>query len=108
ALVTVSHGRPAGGGAIVRAPLLAEELVVVSSATEPPIAETAVDLAALAALPLIALAESYDLRGATDAAFAAAGLTPSPVIEGAEMDAVLRFAERGLGVAVVPATVPVD
>ena len=29
-------------------------------------------------------------------------------VEGAEMDAVLRFAERGLGVAVVPAMVVID
>src|SRR5690606_16976907 len=91
-----------------RTPLLTEELVVVSSADEPPIAASSIDLQRLAELPLVALAESYDLRDATDAAFEAAGLTPSPVVEGAEMDAVLRFVERGLGVAVVPATVPVD
>ncbi len=30
---------------------------------------------------------------------------PETVIEGAEMDAVLRFVERGLGVAIVPAVV---
>ena len=66
------------------------------------------DLARLATLPLVAFAESYDLRAATDAAFRAAGLAPTTVIEGAEMDAVLRFVERGLGVAVVPATVLLD
>ena len=38
----------------------------------------------------------------TDAAFRAAGLTPDVVVEGAEMDAVLRFVERGIGVAIVP------
>lgn len=108
ALVTISEGRPVTGTALVRTPLLTEELVVVSSADEPPIAASSIDLQRLAELPLVALAESYDLRDATDAAFEAAGLTPSPVVEGAEMDAVLRFVERGLGVAVVPATVPVD
>src|SRR5690625_6760887 len=35
-------------------------------------------------------------------------LTPNVVLEGAEMDAVLRFVERGLGVVVVPATVLLD
>ena len=30
------------------------------------------------------------------------------VLEGAEMDAVLRFVERGLGVAIVPAMVLID
>lgn len=108
ALVTISEGRPVAGTALVRTPLLTEELVVVSTAEEPPIADGAIDLEQLSRLPLVALAESYDLRGATDAAFDAAGLTPSMVVEGAEMDAVLRFVERGLGVAVVPATVPVD
>ncbi len=57
---------------------------------------------------MIAFDESYDLRATTDAAFRAAGLAPTPVLEGAEMDAVLRFVERGLGVAVVPAMVLLD
>ncbi|WP_300267309.1 LysR substrate-binding domain-containing protein [Microbacterium sp.] len=108
ALVTMSDRRDVSGTSLVRTPLLAEELVVVTSADEPTITDSSIDLQRLAQLPLVALAESYDLRGATDAAFAAAGLTPSIVVEGAEMDAVLRFVERGLGVAVVPATVPVD
>ena len=108
ALVTMSEGQPVTGTALVRTPLLSEELVVVSSADAPPIAASSIDLQRLSQLPLVALAESYDLRGATDAAFRAAGLTPSLVVEGAEMDAVLRFVERGIGVAVVPATVPVD
>ena len=37
--------------------------------------------------------------------FAEAGLQPNVVVEGPEMDAVLRFVELGLGVAVVPAMV---
>ena len=81
---------------------------MVSAATAPPISESAIDIALLATLPLVAFAQSYDLRAATDAAFRSAGLAPTVVIEGAEMDAVLRFVERGLGVAVVPATVLVD
>ena len=108
ALITLSEGLAAGEPALVRTPLLTEELVVVSATSAPPIADAAVDLARLATLPLVAFAESYDLRAATDAAFRAAGLAPTTVIEGAEMDAVLRFVERGLGVAVVPATVLLD
>lgn len=108
ALITLSEGSAAGEPALVRTPLLTEELVVVSATSAPPIADAAVDLARLATLPLVAFAESYDLRAATDAAFRAAGLAPTTVIEGAEMDAVLRFVERGLGVAVVPATVLLD
>ncbi|PPF22070.1 LysR family transcriptional regulator [Rathayibacter sp. AY1A7] len=104
ALVTTSTA--AAPGAFTVTPLLVEELVVVSSAAEPPLAATgALDLAAVARLPQIVFNFSYDLRRTTDAAFAAAGLEPDVVLEGAEMDAVLRFAERGLGVAVVPAMV---
>lgn len=104
ALVTTSTA--AAPGAFTVTPLLVEELVVVSSAAEPPLAATgALDLAAVARLPQIVFNSSYDLRRTTDAAFAAAGLEPDVVLEGAEMDAVLRFAERGLGVAVVPAMV---
>lgn len=90
-------------------PLLTEELVVVSSAALPPItANDAIRLDAIAALPQIVFADSYDLRKTTDAAFRDAELTPTVVLEGAQMDAVLRFVERGLGVAVVPAMVLID
>lgn len=108
ALITLSERSPVTGPVLVTEPLIGEELVVVSSADGPAVAEREVSLATLAALPLIALAESYDLRVVTDAAFRAAGLEPQIVVEGGEMDAVLRFAERGIGVAVVPATVLVD
>lgn len=108
ALITLSDALPVGGSALVRTPLLTEELVVVSSAEHAPVAEEGIDLEALSHLPLVFFAESYDLRAVTDAAFRAAGLAPTPVIEGAEMDAVLRFVERGLGVAVVPAMVLLD
>lgn len=88
------------------APLLEEELVLISSASSPVAGDArSIDLASIAALPLIAFSSTYDLRATTDAAFAAASVTPTVAIEGAEMDAVLRFVERGLGVAIVPATV---
>ncbi|RWZ46249.1 LysR family transcriptional regulator [Labedella phragmitis] len=107
ALVTTSDDRSAERFSLI--PLLVEELVVISSAAAPPIAVgLAIDLAAVAALPQIVFSSSYDLRGTTDAAFAAAGLRPDVVLEGAEMDAVLRFVERGLGVAIVPAMVLID
>lgn len=109
ALITVSEGLPASGGTLVRSPLLREELVVISSAARAPISPaSAIELRALAGLPMISFHESYDLRAATDAAFHAAGIAPAPVVEGAEMDAVLRLVERGLGVAVVPAMVLLD
>ncbi|SDU67757.1 LysR family transcriptional regulator [Jiangella alkaliphila] len=109
ALITASDGRPRTGASLTRTPLLTEELVVISSAARPPVASTpSIGLDRLAGLPQIVFPESYDLRATTDAAFRAAGLTPSVVLEGAEMDAALRFVERGLGVAVVPAMVLLD
>jgi DNA-binding transcriptional LysR family regulator len=109
ALITESDGPPPSGFSLTRMPLLTEELVVVSAASRPPIAVTpSIGLAHLATLPLIALDETYELRAATDAAFRTAGLTPNHVLEGAEMDALLRFVERGVGVAVVPAMVLLD
>ncbi len=105
ALITSTEGAVS----LDRTPLLTEELVVVSSAAHPPVTtRRTLTLAQLAELPQVAFAESYDLRAVTDAAFREAGLTPDIVLEGAEMDAVLRFVERGVGVAVVPAMVPLD
>ena len=108
ALITLSDALPVATSSLVRTPLLTEELVVVSSAEHASVTDDGIDLEELARLPLVFFAESYDLRATTDAAFRAAGLAPTPVVEGAEMDAVLRFVERGLGVAVVPAMVLLD
>jgi DNA-binding transcriptional LysR family regulator len=109
ALITASDARPPHGVSLSRVALLEEELVVVTSSATPLVAEgSSIGIEQLAGLPLISLDRSYDLRATTDAAFRAAGLAPSPVLEGPEMDAVLRFVERGLGVAVVPALVLTD
>lgn len=103
-------------------PLLSEELVVVSAAGSPLPGQgqakdtrdedgptpTELTLTELARIPQVAFNRSYELRVATDAAFSAAGLSPAIAVEGAEMDAVLRFVERGLGVSVVPAMVVID
>lgn len=90
-------------------PLLVEELVLISSASVPPVtSRDSIALDAIADLPQIVFSATYELRSTTDAAFRALGLTPTVVLEGAEMDAVLRFVERGLGVAIVPAMVLID
>lgn len=110
ALIVTSVSSGAARAVLEREPILSERLVVVSAAAEPdPFAPSeAVELAELAAVPQIAFPENYDLRVAMDTAFAAEGLDPIVAVSGAEMDAALRFAERGLGVAVVPAMVAVD
>ena len=122
----VTSVSPEGARAVLeREPILRERLVVVSSAgrADPfgvgagagagasegaaAEAEAPVSLAQLAAVPQVVFPENYDLRVAMDAAFGAAGLTPAVAVQGAEMDAALSFAERGIGVAVVPAMVAV-
>lgn len=109
ALITTSEDRSATSSSLQRVPLLTEELVVISAVHSPVLEDVqTLTLAELAALPQITFHESYDLRAATMQAFHDAGLTPKVVLEGAEMDAVLRCVERGLGVAVVPAMVLVD
>ena len=92
---------------LVREPLLTERLVAVSAADAPdPFGGAdAVSLASLASQPYLQLAEDYDLRTAMDAAFDGDGLIPRIAVTGAEMDAALAFAERGLGITVVPAMV---
>jgi DNA-binding transcriptional LysR family regulator len=55
--------------------------------------------------PLVMFRRGYDLREATLAACRQAGFEPRFAVEGGEMDAVLRFVEVGLGVAVVPSMV---
>ncbi|MFB9250733.1 LysR family transcriptional regulator [Sphaerisporangium melleum] len=55
--------------------------------------------------PLVMFRRGYDLREATLSACRQAGFEPRFAVEGGEMDAVLRFVEAGLGVAVVPSMV---
>ncbi|KAA9374982.1 LysR family transcriptional regulator [Microbispora cellulosiformans] len=55
--------------------------------------------------PLVMFRRGYDVREATLAACRQAGFEPRFAVEGGEMDAVLRFVEAGLGIAVVPSMV---
>ncbi|WP_209373304.1 LysR family transcriptional regulator [Brevibacterium renqingii] len=89
--------------------VLGEDLVVIDAADSHRLSgRDRITLAEVADLPQVLFHHGYDLREATSAAFESAGLSPNVVVEGAEMDAVLRFVERGIGVAIVPAMVLVD
>lgn len=78
------------------------------SAAGPDLQGAPISLAELARVPQIVFPENYDLRVTMDAAFSAHGIEPTVAVTGAEMDAALRFTERGIGVAVVPAMVAVN
>ena len=90
-------------------PLLVEELVVISSQRQRP--STATRHSTLA--ELVAHCRRSSSARATTCERDGCRLPrrrphPEVVLEGAEMDAVLRFVERGLGVAIVPAMVLID
>ncbi|MBN9613861.1 MAG: LysR family transcriptional regulator [Actinobacteria bacterium] len=115
ALIVTSVSSGAERAVLEREELLSERLVAVSAADRPdPFARggraagAAVSLAELADVPQVIFPENYDLRATVDAAFAVAGLRPTVAVTGAEMDAALRFAERGIGVAVAPAMVAAE
>lgn len=118
ALIVTSVSSGAARAVLEREQILSERLVVVSDPTRPdpfgrddsdskhPVRP--VELEELAGVPQIVFPENYDLRVAVDAAFRARGVAPLVAVEGAEMDAALSFAGRGIGVAVVPAMVAAD
>lgn len=86
-------------------PLLREELVVAVAASHPLADRRRIALTELRDEPLVMFREGYDLRAATLAACAEAGFEPRFAVEGGEMDGVLRLAEAGVGVAIVPSMV---
>jgi DNA-binding transcriptional LysR family regulator len=91
--------------ALATTPILREPLVVAAPANRSAIRATSIRVRDLARHPLVMFREGYDLRDATLAACRRVGVEPQFAIEGGEMDAVLRFVEAGLGVAVVPSMV---
>ncbi|MQA78890.1 MAG: LysR family transcriptional regulator [Streptosporangiales bacterium] len=102
---------PASGAdeRLVLQPLLREDLVVASPAGEPPpTRRSRFRLADLRDRPLVMFREGYDLRDVTLQACQQAGVRPRLSVEGGEMDAVLRFVEAGLGIAIVPSMVLAD
>ncbi len=84
-------------------PLFDDPLVLAVAPGHPLAARRSVRVRDLQALPLVMFREGYDLREATLAACAEAGVEPRLVSQGGEMDGVLAFVAAGLGAAVVPA-----
>jgi DNA-binding transcriptional LysR family regulator len=91
--------------ALATTPILREPLVVAVAADASPIRGRTLRVRDLQRYPLVMFREGYDVRDATLAAFRRARIEPQYTVEGGEMDAVLRFVEAGLGVAVVPGMV---
>ncbi|HXL93468.1 MAG TPA: LysR substrate-binding domain-containing protein [Streptosporangiaceae bacterium] len=79
-----------------------EELVAMTGISDP--AET-MTVAALRDEPLICLPPGTGVRTALDAACAAEGFTPWVVFEASALPMVAHLAARGLGTAILPASV---
>lgn len=84
------------------APLFSEELLLAVAPQHPLAKRSSVALASLADQPFVLSPENYELREATLVACRQAGFTPRVVLDGGEMDTLLRFVAAGLGVALVP------
>ncbi|MFI6500577.1 LysR family transcriptional regulator [Nonomuraea typhae] len=99
-ITPLQHDDPA----LVTEEILRENLVVVSPSherTRKPYAR----IEDLRGRAMVMFRRGYDLRETTLTACRQAGFEPRFAVEGGEMDAVLRFVEAGLGVAVVPSMV---
>lgn len=82
--------------------LFTEELVVAVGREHALATEQRVTTADLAGEAFILFPAGYELRERTLQLCAAAGFVPRIVLDGAEMDTVLRCAAVGLGIAIVP------
>jgi DNA-binding transcriptional LysR family regulator len=91
--------------ALATTALLREPLVVAAPADGSVLRAKSVRVRDLARFPLVMFREGYDLREVTLDAFRRERIDPRVAVEGGELDAVLSFAEAGLGVAVVPSMV---
>lgn len=86
--------------------VLREDLLVASAASLPPLVHRpTIRLADLRDRSMVMFRQGYDLREITLQACRGVGFEPRMAVEGGEMDAVLRFVEAGLGVAIVPSMV---
>jgi DNA-binding transcriptional LysR family regulator len=111
ALIGWAEQTPADIDSVV---LVDEELVAVVAPGHP-LAGTgagtgagagAITIRQLRDLPLVSLPRGTGVRAALDAACAAAGFTPRIVFEASALPMVVELAGRGLGLAVVPTSIP--
>jgi len=105
ALVGVAGAPPAGLSSEI---IVSESLVAAVPPDHPLATRIAVDLATLCAYDIVCLPLGTGIRGVLDQACAAAGLRPVIALQATAPTAVADLAARGLGVAVLSASMPVD
>jgi LysR family transcriptional regulator, transcription activator of glutamate synthase operon len=93
---------PAGRRWLIETPLFTEQLVVVVAADHPLASRRWVRFADLADEPFLMYPPGYEMREATLSACRQAGFRPQIVLDGGEIDLLLRLAEVGLGLALMP------
>jgi LysR family transcriptional regulator, transcription activator of glutamate synthase operon len=93
---------PAGRRWITETPLFTERLVLVVSTDHRLAGSQQVRFAELADEPFLMYPAGYEMREATLAACRQAGFRPQIVLDGGEIDLLLRLAEVGLGLALMP------
>jgi DNA-binding transcriptional LysR family regulator len=87
--------------------VIADDALTAAVGRSHPLAASAtVGLAALRDQPLISLPRGTGVRAAFDAACAEAGFTPRIVLEASALPMVAHLAGTGLGVAIMPESVP--
>jgi DNA-binding transcriptional LysR family regulator len=97
ALVTL----PAGGRSLVATPVRDDEFVAIGRRDGAPL-KARVSPADLMPLPLVLFEPAANTRKLIDRWFAAAGLTPRPVMELGSVEAIKEMVAAGLGYGVVP------
>ncbi len=102
ALVGLAAAPPAG---IATQVVADEPLVAAVSHSDPLAARTTISLEAIQERALITLPRGSGLRSALDDACTTAGFQPRIAFEASDPDVLVRLAGRGLGVAILPASV---
>ena len=105
ALVGVAGDPPAGLSSEV---IVSEGLVAAVAADHPLAGRSAVDLGTLCAYDIVCLPVGTGIRSVFDQACAAVGLRPEVALQATAPGAVADLAARGLGVAVLSASMVVD
>lgn len=82
--------------------LFSEELVVVVNNLHPLAAQQHVRLADLSNERWVLTAEDYDLRSSVLSACQQVGFVPQVILEGGEIDTLLRLVAAGLGISLMP------
>ncbi len=93
---------PVEDPALTVVPLFSEELVVAVGQDHRFAYRTNVTLQELSEDPWLLSPDNYELREATIEACRQAGFTPNVVLDGGEMDTLLRLVVAGLGITLLP------